>query len=377
MSNAHTSALSAAGVSIWLDDLSRERIESGSLQHLLRESDVVGVTTNPTIFQAAIGGGIGYGDRIADCARRGLDAEQTVFELTCADVSDACDALGEVHASTGGRDGRVSIEVSPHLAHDVSGTVRQAEELWSRIGRPGVMIKIPATEAGVQAIAEVIAKGISVNVTLVFGLTRYREVVNAYLTGLERARLAGHDLGRIHSVASVFVSRFDAMIDPQLGGADGTGGEESAALRGSAGLANARLVYEIHRQSLGSERARLLLAAGANPQRPLWASTGTKDPALPDTHYVSGLVLPGTVNTLPAATLAAFADHGDVPDHAYTEEDLAALFRESDGVLNAIDALGVDYAEVTAKLEAEAVQKFQSSWDDLLQTVGAALEASR
>lgn len=372
VSNAHTSSLSSSGISIWLDDLSREKIDSGELNALIENLDVVGVTTNPTIFAGAIGGGVGYGERIADCARRGLDAESTVFELTCADVADACDVFSEVYAATGGRDGRVSIEVSPELAHDVEATVEQARELWRRIDRPGAMVKIPATEAGVRAIADVIAEGISVNVTLVFSITRYREVVNAYLTGLERARENGIDLGGIHSVASVFVSRFDTAIDPQLGDSD-----EAAALRGSAGIANARLVYEVYQQSLTTERARMLLAAGANPQRPLWASTGTKDPALPDTYYVTELALPGSVNTMPAATLAAFADHGAPAEFPLTDEALAALSRDADATLNAIDAAGVDYAEVTARLEAEAVEKFQASWSELLETVGSALEDSR
>lgn len=372
MSNASTSSLSSSGVSIWLDDLSRERIDSGELNALIENLDVVGVTTNPTIFAKAIGGGVGYAERIAGCARRGLDAEATVFELTCADVADACDVFGEVHAATGGRDGRVSIEVSPEFAHDAAATVEQARELWRRIDRPGAMIKIPATEAGVRAIGEVVAEGISVNATLIFGLTRYREVVNAYLGGLERARANGHDLGRIHSVASVFVSRLDSAVDPRLPGG------EAAALRGSAGIANARLVYEIFQQSLTTERAKVLLAAGANPQRPLWASTGTKDPALPDTHYVDELILPGTVNTMPAATLAAFADHGSLPDFPVTDEALAALYRDADAVLNAIDAAGVDYAEATETLEAEGVQKFRDSWSELLGVVRAALEeASR
>lgn len=376
MSNPHTSALSSAGVSIWLDDLSRENLESGRLRALVETLDVVGVTTNPTIFQGAIGGGIGYQQSIAACARRGLGATETVFELTCADVADACDVFAEVYAATGGRDGRVSIEVSPDLAHDAEATVRQAVELWERIDRPGAMIKIPATDAGIEAISEVIAQGISVNVTLIFSLARYRQVVNAYLTGLERALANGHRLGSIHSVASVFISRFDTMIDPLLDAASG-GGAEAAEVRGAAGVANARLVYEIHRQSAQTERAAMLRAAGANPQRPLWASTGTKDPSFPDTRYVSELVLPGTVNTMPAATLDAFADHGPSADFTHTEESLAAQFREADATLNAVDVLGVDYAAVTAALEAEGLQKFEASWNDLLETVGRALEAAR
>ncbi len=368
MSNPRTAALRDAGVSIWLDDLSRELIDSGRLAELIAESGVVGVTTNPTIFSAAIGGGRGYEAAIASCAERGLPPEAAAFELICADVADACDALAEAFAVSGGRDGRVSIEVSPALAHDVAGTVAQARDLWKRVDRPNAMIKIPATDAGLEAIAETIAAGISVNVTLVFGLTRYRQVINAYLTGLERARAAGLDLSAIHSVASVFVSRFDALIDPRLAE---IGGDEAAALRSRAGLANARLAHEAADQGFRSERALLLAAAGANRQRPLWASTGTKDPALPDTLYVTGLVADGTVNTLPMATLSAFADHGEVAG-----DTVAGEYRESDQVLNALDGLGIDYAAVVEQLEAEALQKFEASWAELLASVGNALERS-
>lgn len=381
MSNTHTTALSAAGVSIWLDDLSRQRIESGDLARLITERNVVGVTTNPTIFAGAIGGGIGYGERIADCARRGLSAVETVVELTSADVADACDILAEVYEASEGRDGRVSLEVAPELAHDAAGTVEQARELWARVNRPNAMIKIPATEAGVEAIADVIAEGISVNVTLVFSLARYREVINAYLVGIERARAAGMDISRIHSVASVFISRFDSEIDPRLDAAAAAGDEAAAGLRCRAGIANARLAYEIYRESFASERARLLLEAGAHAQRPLWASTGTKDPSLPDTHYLSELALPGTVNTVPAATLEAFADHGTLPEWATPdaagEAARSALTREAETTLNSIDASGVDYVEVAAKLEAEAVKKFIDSWQEMVHTVVVALEAAK
>jgi transaldolase len=368
VSNPRTAALSEAGVSIWLDDLSRELIAGGRLAELSRELDVVGVTTNPTIFAGAIGAGRGYEAALASCAARGLSSEEAAFELACADVADACDVLAGVFAASGGRDGRVSIEVSPELAHDAAGTVAQARQLWAKVDRPNAMIKIPATDAGLEAIAETIAAGISVNVTLVFGITRYRQVANAYLTGLERARAAGLDLSTIHSVASVFVSRFDAIIDPAL---DEVGGEEARQLRSRAGLANARLAHEAAEQAFASERALLLLAAGANRQRPLWASTGTKDPALPDTLYVTGLVVDGSVNTLPDATLAAFADHGEVAGDTVSGE-----YRDSDQVLNALDGLGIDYAAVVARLEAEALQKFEASWAELLASVGGAMEAS-
>lgn len=360
-----TRDLSRAGVSIWLDDLSRKRIESGELRELIDTLDVVGVTTNPTIFASALAGGIGYGERIAACAARGADVTETIFALTTADVADACDVFAEVYAASEGRDGRVSIEVEPGLARDTAGTVAQASELWARVDRPNAMIKIPATVEGLEAITETIGAGISVNVTLIFSLERYRQVINAYLTGLERARAAGRDLSLIHSVASFFVSRVDTEIDARL---DRVGTAEAAALKGQAGLANARLAYEVFEQSFATERARFLLEQGANVQRPLWASTGVKDPALPDTLYVSELAAPGVVNTMPEATLRAFADHGEVRGDTVTSEYL-----EANQLLNAIDAQGIDYGEVTEQLEAEGLRKFEVSWAELCETVAEAL----
>lgn len=368
MSNERTAALSATGVSIWLDDLSRTRIESGQLAELIDTLSVVGVTTNPTIFQNAIGSGVGYGDRIADCARRGLDASATITELTTADVADACDIFAGVYAATGGQDGRVSIEVSPGLARDTAGTIAQAKELWAKVDRENAMIKIPATVEGLEAISETIAAGISVNVTLIFSLERYRQVINAYLTGLERAREAGVDISKIHSVASFFVSRVDTEIDARL---TAVGTPEALALKSQAGVANARLAYEVYEQSFSSERAKMLLGLGANAQRPLWASTGVKDPALPDTLYVTELAAPNTVNTMPEATLNALADHGEVRGDA-----VSGSYVEANQVLNAIDAQGVDYVEVTEKLEAEGLSKFVASWDDLTETVAGALRAA-
>lgn len=359
--SASTQHLSRAGVSIWLDDLSRSRIESGELGALIESHDVVGVTTNPTIFAGAIAGGAGYAERIAACATRGLGVSDTIVELTTADVADACDVFAEVYADTGGRDGRVSIEVEPGLARDTAGTVAQARELWAKVDRPNAMIKIPATVEGLEAITETIAAGISVNVTLIFSLERYRQVINAYLTGLERARAAGVDVAGIHSVASFFVSRVDSEIDGRL---NAIGTDEALALKGQSGVANARLAYEVFEQSFATERARLLLDLGANPQRPLWASTGVKDPALPDTLYVAELVAPGAVNTMPEATLRAFADHGEVRGDTVTSEYL-----ESNQLLNAIAAQGIDYVEVTEKLELEGLQKFDASWDELCGTV--------
>ncbi|RKQ94321.1 transaldolase [Mycolicibacterium mucogenicum 261Sha1.1M5] len=368
MSNERTQALSNVGVSIWLDDLSRTRIESGQLAELAETVNVVGVTTNPTIFQNAIGSGVGYADRIADCAKRGLDAAATITELTTADVADACDIFAGVFAATDGRDGRVSIEVEPGLARDAAGTVAQAKELWAKVDRENAMIKIPATIEGLAAIAEVIAAGISVNVTLIFSLERYRQVINAYLVGLERARAAGVDISKIHSVASFFVSRVDSEIDARL---EAVGTDEARALKGQAGLANARLAYEVFEQSFASDRAKMLLELGAHAQRPLWASTGVKDPNLPDTLYVTELAAPNTVNTMPEATLNALADHGEVQG-----DRVSGSYGEANQVLNLIDAQGVDYVEVTEKLEVEGLSKFDASWDDLVETVTGALRAS-
>ncbi|MHA3683135.1 transaldolase [Leucobacter sp. HY1908] len=371
MTNLRTQALSDAGVSIWLDDLSRERLETGSLVKAVEELNVVGVTTNPTIFQKAIGAGIGYGPRIAECARQGLDVDATITELTSADVADACDVLRGVYDATAGRDGRVSIEVEPNLARDTAGTAQRAKELWAKVQRPNAMIKIPATREGLEAITEATAAGISVNITLIFSLERYREVINAYLTGLEQARAAGHDLSTIHSVASFFVSRVDTEVDARL---EKIGTAEALALKGKAGLANARLAYEVYEESFASERAVHLVSLGANKQRALWASTGVKDPALPDTLYVTGLVAPNVVNTMPEATLEAVADHGDFADAATV---VTSSYAESNQVLNALDGLGIDYAEVTELLETEGLSKFDDSWDDLTATVEAALKAQK
>lgn len=369
MTTSPTAALSRAGVSIWLDDLSRHRIESGELRDLLTTHHVVGVTTNPTIFAGAIGGGVGYGERIAACAARGLSASETIVELTTADVADACDIFADVYTASNGFDGRVSIEVEPGLARDTAGTVAQARELWARVDRPNAMIKIPATEEGLAAITATIAAGISVNVTLIFSIERYRQVINAYLTGLEQARAAGIDLSTIHSVASFFVSRVDTEIDTRLAA---LGTPEAQALLGQAAIANARLAYEVYTDTFSSERARHLGTLGANPQRPLWASTGVKNPDFPDTRYVTELVAHGVVNTMPEATLRAVADHGEVRGDTISSEYL-----ESNQALNAVDALGIDYVALTEQLEREGLEKFDASWAELCDTVESALRESR
>ncbi|MFI7388005.1 transaldolase [Streptomyces sp. NPDC049813] len=353
--------LSDEGVSIWLDDLSRKRIESGNLAELIEYSHVVGVTTNPSIFQAAIGSGEGYEEQLADLAVRKVTVEEAVRMMTTADVRAAADLLRPVYDATQGRDGRVSIEVDPRLAHDTAATVAEAKQLAWLVERPNVMIKIPATEAGLPAITEVIGLGISVNVTLIFSLDRYKAVMDAYLAGLEKAHERGIDLAGIHSVASFFVSRVDAEIDKRLGK---VGTEEAEALKGKAALANARLAYEAYEQVFAGERAAKLAAAGANKQRPLWASTGVKDPAYKDTLYVDELVAPGTVNTMPEATLNATADHGDIHGDAVT-----ATYDASRAELAAVERLGISYDEVVKQLEDEGVAKFEIAWNDLLGTV--------
>lgn len=362
-----TEQLAEAGVSIWLDDLSRNRIVSGNLAELIATRNVVGVTTNPTIFQGAIGGGgDAYDAQIAELAASGATVDDAIFAATTDDVRDAADIFRPVYDSTGGQDGRVSIEVSPDLAHDTDATIAQAHQLWTTVDRPNAMIKIPATKAGLPAITAATAAGISVNVTLIFSLDRYDEVIDAYLEGLEQARAAGIDLGTIRSVASFFVSRVDTEVDKRLAA---IGDPAAAELKSLAGVANARLAYELFQAKFGQDRARDLLAAGANIQRPLWASTGTKDPSLPDTLYVTELVAPHTVNTMPEKTLQATFDHGVIPGDSVTD-----AYADAHAVFDRLSAVGVDFADVTRVLEDEGVEKFIVSWHELKDTVAQALQ---
>lgn len=362
-----TQKLSDAGVSIWLDDLSRERLTSGNLAELIKTHNVVGVTTNPTIFAGALSKGAAYAEQMRELAAAGTSVEEAVFAATCDDVRNACDVFAPVYKASNGFDGRVSIEVDPRLARDAEGTAKMARELYERVGRENVMIKIPATQEGLRPIAETLAAGISVNVTLIFSLTRYREVINAYMLGLEQALENGKDLSTIHSVASFFVSRVDSEIDARLEAAGG----DAVQLKGKAGLANARLAYEVFEEMFSSQRWARLEAHGANVQRPLWASTGVKDPALPDTLYVTGLVAPNTVNTMPEATLNAVADHGEI-----TGNTIVPNYSEANKVLDAI-SVHVSYPEVVEKLEVEGLSKFDVSWEELLQTVREALEQAK
>ncbi|HET9647304.1 MAG TPA: transaldolase [Microlunatus sp.] len=358
-------ALAGAGVSIWLDDLSRDRITTGNLAELIADSGVVGVTTNPTIFAAALSKGNAYDEQIRELAARDSSLEDTVKALTTDDVRDACDILRPVYDATDGYDGRVSIEVEPGLARDTDATIAQAADLFKIVDRPNVLIKIPATEPGLAAITASIAEGISVNVTLIFALERYRRVIDAYLAGLEQAAANGHDLSSIHSVASFFVSRVDTEVDKRL---DAIGGDEARALKGQAAIANARLAYAIFQEAFAGERFAALAAQGAHKQRPLWASTGVKDPSLPDTLYVTELVVAGAVNTMPEKTMRAFADHGEVDGDTVT-----GTAGQAQSVLDRLAALGIDYDDVVEVLENEGVDKFVASWAELVETVETAL----
>jgi transaldolase len=366
--NAALKALADNGVSVWLDDLSRERIETGNLQELI-DTGVVGVTTNPSIFQAALAKGDRYDADLRRYAAEGKTVDETVFHLTTEDVRNACDAFLPLYDSTNGVDGRVSIEVDPRLAKDTAKTVAEAKKLSAAVDRPNVLIKIPATVEGLPAISQTLSEGISVNVTLIFSLDRYRGVMNAFLTGLEQAREAGKDLSQIHSVASFFVSRVDTEVDKRL---DAIGTDEAKALKGKAAVANARLAYQAYEEVFATPRWKNLADDGANAQRPLWASTGVKDPAYSDTLYVTELVAPNTVNTMPEKTLDAVVDHGEV-----TGDTITGTYEDAGGVLDALEGLGISYAEVTAKLESEGVEKFEASWGELLDEAQSDLDLAR
>src|SRR3954447_8909892 len=354
-------ALTDAGVSIWLDDLSRVRLADGSLDRLVHDRQVVGVTTNPTIFAKAITGSDIYADQIKQLASRQVDVATALREMTAADVRAAADVLQPRFEATDGVDGRVSIEVDPRIARDTDRTIAEAKALWWLVDRPNVFIKIPAVDQGLAAITACLAEGISINVTLIFSLARYADVVDAFLSGLERARDGGLDLSTIASVASLFVSRVDTEIDQRL---DKIGTDGAAALRGAAGIANARLAYRHHEQILATDRWKALEQAGARPQRPLWASTGVKDPAYPDTRYVVDLVAPGVVNTMPEATLDAVADHGTVP-----ADSIHGTYDDAEKTLADLAAVGIDYDDVMRTLEDDGVAKFDASWDQLGEEV--------
>jgi transaldolase len=353
--------LSEAGVSVWLDDISRDRLRTGNLQSLIDDYHVVGVTSNPTIFAHALSRGTAYDGQLEDLKTRGVSVEEASRAITTFDIRWACDVLRPQYDATAGQDGRVSLEVDPRLARKTAATIAEARALWWTVERPNLYIKIPATREGLPAITQCISEGISINVTLIFSLERYGEVMDAYMTGLEQASATGHDLSQIRSVASFFVSRMDTEVDARL---DKLGTPEAAALRGKTAIANARLAYELFEQRIATERWQALRAKGAQVQRPLWASTSTKDPSFPDTMYVVELVVADTVNTMPEATIRATADHGELRG-----DTVHGTYDASRKVLADMEELGVSYDDVMQVLEDEGVAKFEASWNELLDTI--------
>jgi transaldolase len=371
--NEKLAALSAAGVSIWLDDLSRERLQTGNLQSLITDYSVVGVTTNPTIFAAALAHGDAYDKQVRELAARSASVDDAVREITVADVSHACDVFSGTWEHSGGVDGRVSLEVDPRLAHDTDATFAEALDLWKAVDRPNLLVKIPATEAGIPAITRTLAEGVSVNVTLIFSVERHRAVMGAYLDGLEQASANGHNLAGIASVASFFVSRVDTEIDKRL---EKIGTDEALALRGQAGVANSRLAYAAFQEVFSGERWNALVANGAKAQRPLWASTGVKNPEYSDTLYVTELVVADTVNTMPEKTLMAYADHGEL-SAANGGDAVTGTAAQAQSVFDAVAAQGIDLDDVFIVLETEGVDKFEKSWAELLDTVKGQLDGAK
>ena len=366
MSSETLKQLTDAGVAIWLDDLSRERLVTGTLAELVRDRHVVGVTTNPTIFQKAISGSSIYDEQIRDLARRGVDVGEALRAITTYDVRWGCDVLRPCFDASDCVDGRVSIEVDPRISADTEKTIAEARALWWLVDRPNLFVKIPATKEGLPAISQCLAEGININVTLIFSLERYREVMDAFMDGIERARAAGHDISRITSVASFFVSRVDSEIDQRL---DKIGSDEAKALRGKAAIANTRLAYELYEEKFATDRWKALAAAGAKPQRPLWASTSTKDPAYDDTMYVMDLVAPGIVNTMPESTLNALVDHGE-----FRGETVRSNYVDAHKLLDDLAQIGIDYDDVVRVLEEEGVEKFEASWNELIDSVQKELD---
>ena len=360
------SDLAKAGCSVWLDDLSRAKLtgtDAHSLPPRIMDSGVVGVTTNPAIFKAAISDATEYASDIA--ALKDKSVEEIITKLTTDDVRQACDLFAEIHRSSNGVDGRVSIEVDPRSAHDTAATVSEGKSLWQIIDRPNVLIKVPATLAGLPAITELIGAGISVNVTLIFSIERYQQVIDAYISGIEIAAKNGVNLARIHSVASFFISRLDTAIDPIL---KADGGVLATSLLGKAAIANAHLAYEQFEQEFTTSRWQTLAAQGANAQRPLWASTGVKDPAYDDTRYVLELVAPNTVNTMPQSTLDAVIDHG-----VFRGNTIAGKYEEARTIFSQLAELGISIEKVTADLESDGVKKFADAWNELLASVKGAM----
>jgi len=360
--------LSAAGVAVWLDDLSRVRLTTGSLDKMRREQHVVGVTTNPSIFAKALSDAEAYDEQLKDLAAQGVSVEEAVRLMTGKDVRWACDVMRPAYDASNGVDGRVSIEVDPRSAHETAKTIAEAKSLWWLVDRPNLYIKIPATKAGLPAITATLGAGISVNVTLIFSLERYGEVMEAFLAGLEQAKANGHDLTKIGSVASFFVSRVDTEVDKRL---DKIGSEQAKALKGKAAIANAQLAYEAYTKVFATDRWQALADAGAHPQRPLWASTSTKNPDFPDTIYVEELIAPGTVNTMPESVIFAFEDHGTTPGDTVT-----GAYGSARQAMTDLAGVGVDMDDVVQVLEDEGVEKFEASWIELLDGVQKSLDAA-
>lgn len=367
-SNENLAALTDAGISVWLDDISRSRLASGGLAELIETRSLAGVTSNPTIFAGAVSKGDEYDEQLADLARRKVGVEEAVRSITTYDIRWACDVLRGVFDNDGGTDGRVSLEVDPRLAHDTKTTIAEAKALWWAVDRPNLMIKIPATKEGLPAITAALAAGISVNVTLIFSLERYREVMDAFLAGIESAKASGADVSKIQSVASFFVSRVDAEVDKRL---DAIGSEEAASLKGKAAIANARLAYQAYEEVFSSERWTALAESGAKPQRPLWASTSVKNPDYRDVMYIEELIAYGCVSTMPEGTMEDFADHGEVE-----ADTIRPGYDDAQRVMDRLKQVGVDFDDVTRLLEEQGVEKFAVSWNELLAEVESKLGAS-
>lgn len=361
-SNLHL--LRTAGVSPWSDQISRRMLTDGELARRIEEDAITGVTSNPSIFSKAIVGSDDYDTEVTEMAARGASADEIVGALMTADIQQGCDLLRPVYERTHGRDGFVSVEVTPTLAHDTEATIAEAREWWKRVDRPNLLVKVPATESGLPAIEKLIGEGISVNITLIFSLERYRAVMEAYLSGIETYISHGGDPTGVASVASFFVSRMDTEVDTRL---EAIGTEPALALRGKTAVANARLAYRAFLDTFAGERWQSLVSAGARLQKPLWASTSAKNPDYPDTIYVDQLVAPHTVNTMPVETIEAYQDHGP-PPVAFGPEEMA----EARATLDAMAEVGVDYDDVMDTLESEGVDKFTDSWDEVLADVETA-----
>lgn len=367
-SNLHN--VSAAGQSVWIDSLSREILSSGELNRQIEDNAVTGVTSNPSIFAKAMLSGDDYDAQLGELVERDASTDEIYTALVTSDIRQACDAMASVHERTHGKDGFVSVEVSPELAHDTDGTVAEARDWSKRVNRPNLLVKVPATAAGVPAIRRLIAEGISINVTLIFSLARYEEVMEAYIAGLEEFRSAGGDVATVSSVASFFVSRVDSEVDARL---KALGTPEAMALRGRAAVANAQVAYLRFLRIFTTDRWLDLAAAGATVQQPLWASTSTKNPDYRDTLYVDTLVAPATVNTMPEATIDAYQDHGPLYPTILDMDQMGS----ANAVLERLAEVGVDYDDVTETLEREGVQKFIEAFNEMIADIDRKREALR